>query len=212
MPVGDNCNIALFDMDGTLFDYDYTMRTWLKKLASPGEGINWDDPSLDPHAIGDAARPWVQARIDMIRNTPGWWRDLPKLQLGWDLHRVAKGLGFDVHILTKGPSSRPHAWQEKVECLRKHFDPKEITIHITEQKAGRYGRVLVDDYPDYVQQWLEHRKRGLVIMPKNKSNENFNHPNVIHYDGSAASLDKCTTALAAAFERKSKQHWKDLLG
>jgi len=34
MPIGNNCNICLFDMDGTLFDYDKQLREDMKCMAA----------------------------------------------------------------------------------------------------------------------------------------------------------------------------------
>lgn len=47
-----------------------------------------------------------------------------------------------------------------------------------------YGALLVDDWPDYIESWLKHRPRGLVIMPASDLNASFTHPSVVRYDGS----------------------------
>ena len=61
---------------------------------------------------------------------------------------------------------------------------KDIDITITRDKSLVYGKVLVDDYPAYAERWLKHRSRGLVIMPANKDNREYKHPQVIRFDGS----------------------------
>lgn len=76
-------------------------------------------------------------------------------------------------------------------------------------KGGTYGRVLVDDYPKYVKDWLKHRPRGLVIMPAHSYNEGFTHPNVIRHDGTNNNLVRMY--LQAAYDRKPSQHWHELL-
>lgn len=201
--------IALFDMDGTLFDYETTLRKDLLRLASPTERVYFEDPNCD---LWDESKEWLKARIDLIKNQPGWWRDLPILTGGLVLWEEAKGIGFLCKILTKGPRSRSHAWAEKVECIDHHLG-QEAEIDIVggycRPKAGTYGRVLVDDYPQYMEGWLENRPRGLGIMPVHKYNESFSHENVIKYDG--YNIEEVATAMNAAFNRPSNQHWRDYL-
>jgi len=201
--------LALFDMDGTLFDYDGQMKKDLIALASYNEF-----PSTTAIQDGDLwkltkVHPHLGARIELIRKQPGWWRDLPKFQLGWDVYQVAEDLGFCTKILTKGPRSKSVAWAEKVECIDRHFGESVPIDIVGKDKKGTYGRVLVDDYPEYVLGWLKYRKRGLAILPKQPVNEGFEHPNAIVYDGN--NLHKVIDALTAAYNRESKQHWKDLL-
>jgi hypothetical protein len=47
-----------------------------------------------------------------------------------------------------------------------------------------YGKVLVDDWPDYFLPWLEVRPRGLVIAIKHPHNAHVEHPRLVIYDGS----------------------------
>lgn len=191
-------NICLIDMDGTLFDYEGQLHIDLRKLMSPGE--------IEPEGLWDDTNGYLKARIDLIKSVPGWWRNLPKLKLGWDIYYLAVELGFDCHILTKGPSSKPHVWTEKVECVRMHFGDAVSLDIVGKDKSARYGRVLVDDYPPYAAGWLQHRPRGLVIMPASSTNESFVHPNVIHYNGE--NLQEVRDALVAVLHRKSGEHWK----
>ena len=69
--------------------------------------------------------------------------------------------------------------------FQKHVRPKapEAKITITQDKGLFYGTFLVDDWPEYIERWLEHRPRGLVIMPAHSWNQNFQHSQVIRYDG-----------------------------
>jgi 5'-nucleotidase len=184
--------VGLFDMDGTLFDYDGQLRCDLEKLMSPGEVM--------PDNIFDEKLPWLKARMDLIKSQPGWWRKLPIFRLGWDVLYVADKLGFDCHILTKGPWSKPQAWAEKVECIQYHFNGSIGIDIVGESKGGRYGRFLVDDYPPYVEDWLKHRPRGLVIMPAHDYNKSFTHQRVIRYDGS--NLNQVQEALVIVKNRK----------
>lgn len=191
--------IALFDMDGTLFDLDARMLEELNKMRSPYE------PEIT-NPFEDLE--WMENRRRAIKRVSGFWRSLPKYQPGWDVLEIAKEIGFDIHILTKGPSSKGMgiAWMEKMECIRDHFG-KEVTLHVSEDKSVTYGRVLCDDFENYVMGWLHWRCRGLAIMPAHKHNEHVNHPNVIRYDGT--NLKEVRKALQAAFDREAKQHWRD---
>ena len=56
-------------------------------------------------------------------------------------------------------------------------------------------RWLTLNFIPYTESWLKHRKRGLVIMPANKSNEGYNHSNVIRYDGSKSNLAEVEKAM-----------------
>jgi hypothetical protein len=167
-------NVALFDMDGTLCDYTGQLSKDLKKLRSPGE----------PEFLGESweATDYIKRRIDMIRASQAWWENLPKLQLGWDILTVAQELRYRVMVLTQGPKRNPAAWAGKKIWIDKNLG-QDVDVTITRDKGLVYGKVLVDDFPEYIERWLKWRKNGLVIMPANKSNENYAHKQVIRYDG-----------------------------
>lgn len=199
---------ALVDMDGTLFDHDGALRRDMLAIASPQEKeflktvTNFHDLEGQEH---------YSNRIELIRKQPGWWVNLEKLEIGFTILEMIQDIGFCTKILTKGPKpwKNPGAWSEKAMCIHKHFgDTMNIDI-VGRDKGGTYGRVLVDDYPKYLTDWLKHRQRGLAIMPAHPYNEGFTHPNVIRYDG--MNYDEVRKALQAAYDRASAQHWKDLL-
>lgn len=194
--------IALFDMDGTLFNYQDRMKEELEKMRGPTEPPI-DDPFED--------QTHLEFRRKAIKRVPGFWKSLPRYQPGWDVLEMAKEIGFQIHILTKGPSSVGIAWMEKMECIKEHFKGEDVTLHVTEDKSVTYGRVLVDDFEDYVTGWLHWRCRGLAIMPEHPYNKDFKHPNVVHYYGGDMNKQEVRQALQAAFEREAKQHWRDCL-
>lgn len=166
--------VALVDMDGTLCDYNGTMERALAELASPA------DPTRPPEEDHDEP-PWLRARISLVRRQPGWWRGLPRLERGFEILAELQALRFEVHILTKGPAGAPIAWTEKLEWCQEHVPGAPVTI--TMDKGLVYGKVLVDDYPPYIERWLEWRPRGRVIMPAQPWNRGYQRERVLRYDG-----------------------------
>jgi len=179
--------IALFDMDGTLADYDKKLKADLRRIASPG-----DSPV---EAIYGNLPSHIESRRHMITSQAGWWLGLEPFRLGWDVFEVVKDLGFRIVVLTKGPSSKPSAWTEKVQWCDKHLKGMIEGVTITHDKGLVYGKVLVDDFPAYIERWLEWRPRGLAIMPAHDHNEGFAHPNMVRYDGT--NLDEVRERLLA---------------
>lgn len=166
--------IALFDLDGTLADYDNRMSRDLRRLQERGEIC------YSPHDR-DAPK-YFGTRLDLIKSQSGWWLKLPKLKLGFDLLHAAINLGFQVQILTMGPHNTPSAWMEKVLWCHKHIG-KFVKVTVTEDKSLVYGKILIDDTPDYLTGWLKLHPEGWGIMPANNANAQFHHPRVIRYDG-----------------------------
>lgn len=169
-------NIALFDMDGTLCDYDRGLFEELEKMRHPSEPVY----SLP---VRDDAPAYIKNRANLIRASEKWWENLPKLKLGWDILDAAKSLEFRIMVLTQGPRSNPSAWSGKKRWIDKNLG-EDVDITITRDKGLVYGKILVDDYPGYIEKWLVWRKRGLVIMPANDANKDYKNPQVIRYDGS----------------------------
>jgi len=187
-------DIALFDMDGSLADYDGSLIRDLEELRSPGE------PPLTGQSMWELAKQeYIAARMRLIKSQPGWWLGLTPIPMGMQILELCRRSGFDIHILTKGPKRLPNAWEEKVQWCQRHVS-EEVDIHITSDKGLVYGKLLYDDYPDYMLRWLRHRPRGLGIMPVTPHNGDFAHPNVVKWDGT--NLAEVTRAIAAAKARK----------
>jgi 5'-nucleotidase len=178
-------DIGLFDMDGSLADFDGALRRDLERMRAPQEppiGADlWDD--TPPH---------LEERMRLIRSSPGWWRSLPAIEAGFVVYRLAQELGFNNQILTKGPKRFATAWQEKLEWCQRYFGD-DIDVHVVSDKRVVYGKFLYDDYPGYMLRWLRHRPRGLGIMPATEANQDFRHPNVLRWDGT--NLDAVRRAL-----------------
>jgi 5'-nucleotidase len=186
-------NIMLFDMDGSLFDYDSALIEALNKMRHPSE------PEIEGNLWDLEKAPYLKARMDAVKSVPGWWKALKPIENGVKILKLAQELGFDCQILTKGPKTKSIAWMEKLECCQEHFGDC-IDVHVVSDKGGFYGKVLYDDFTDYMLKWLRHRPRGLGIMPVTAQNKNFHHPQVIKWDGT--NYEEVKTAMQFAFDRK----------
>ncbi len=158
--------IALIDMDGTIADYHKSMMWYLKAMAAPSENnpIEFDN------------REHMKYRRSFVKQMPGFWENLEPIEDGFRVVDIMREIGYSLNILTKGPYKSLNAWTEKAKWCHKHVDDANITI--TEDKGLVYGRVLFDDWPEYITRWLEWRPRGQVLMLEHYWNIGFKHPNV----------------------------------
>lgn len=168
--------VALIDLDGTLANFDFALEREMGKLRSPYE------PPMDPAVSHDDEPDWLRARRDLIKRTPGFWRTLPKIDVGFEVLDVIRSLGFRLVVLSNGPAKIPAAWAEKVSWCREHVPDADVTVG--RDKGLVYGRVLFDDWPPYIERWLRWRPRGLVIMLDHPHNQAFQgDPRVLRYTG-----------------------------
>jgi 5'-nucleotidase len=174
-PIKSHEKIALFDLDGTLCDYEKSLIGMLNAIISPHEGRFCAVPR-------DDAPQYLRTRMNLIRASAEWWANLPRFKLGFDIWGYIGSLGFRRMVLTAGPKRNANAWAGKKLWIDKNLGiDTEVTI--TRDKGLVYGKILVDDWPDYIKRWLEWRPRGLVIMPASNSNCDFAHPQVVRYTG-----------------------------
>lgn len=167
--------VALIDLDGTLADFDGAMQRDYQKIASPSADLEYE---LDPD--NEDRHEHIQVRKRLIKRQPNWWFELEPLTAGFQVVDMLRQLEFRLHVLTRGPKNLPSAWEQKVRWVRHYLTDASVTI--TLDKALVYGRVLVDDWPDYITPWLEHRPRGLVVMPAQRWNVSFpEHSQVVRY-------------------------------
>lgn len=164
--------VALFDLDGTLADYDGALDRDLHSVLPPGFADSWRS---------NQELPYMKNLIRLIRSQPGWWTRLKKLDDGFKLLELLESKNFNINILTKGPYNHPNSWSEKVVWCRENVPNAQIII--SENKSLVYGKILVDDWPPYVEGWLKHRRRGLVILPDRPWNSGLEHPQVVRYKG-----------------------------
>lgn len=183
--------IALIDLDGTVADYDSAMTNAMDRLRAPGEPVwtGWVD-DVPPH---------IKARQALIKSQPGFWRNLPRLDLGFHIVEELRHLGFTLHVLTKGPRASKNAWTEKAEWCEAHLPDAAITV--SQDKSLVYGRVLVDDFPPYFQSWLRVRPRGLVVCVAHPWNMGFSSEQVFRYDGT--NREELHEKLRHAYDRPS---------
>ena len=174
--------IGLVDLDGTLVNFDAAMVAQLNELASP------DETQISFENAYDESKPWIKARRELIKNQPGFWKNLPNIPDGFHVLNLMKEVGFQLHVLTKGPYKNSAAWSEKFSWVRENLPDTPLTI--SEDKGMVYGRVLFDDWPAYINNWLEWRVRGLVIMLDQPWNQGFKHKNVFRYIKYQEIIDK----------------------
>jgi len=170
-------NIALFDMDGTLCDFEGALRDHLA-LLNRGGPVDYLDPEVPVFTNEHESALAAQRRL--IMRLPGFWNSFEPIPAGLALLDAAKEMGFNCHILTKGPSYATRAWMEKIEWCQKYVPDTPVTV--TQDKGIVYGRILVDDYSTYMSRWLEWRPRGLGLMADVRENHNFEHPQVFKYN------------------------------
>lgn len=187
--------IVLFDMDGTLCDFEGGLLASMLKLKSPDEPI---------HFKRDKEPEFIKARERLIKSSVQWWANLDEFSLGMDIWYIVHRMGLRKMILTQGPRNNANALAGKKLWIDEHLG-SDVEFTMTRDKGLVYGNILVDDWPEYIERWLKWRKRGLVIMPAGKHNVNFFHPQVIRYDGN--NRDEIESAIKEKVEnilKKSK--------
>jgi hypothetical protein len=189
-------NIGLFDMDGSLADYEGQLEKDLSKLLNAEDLKRFRELGMWK---ADEEEPF-KSLIRLLKKQPCWWRSLPVLDSGMKIFTIAEQIGFTNHVLTKGPKRYPRAWKEKVEWCQAHLG-ESIDVHITANKGMVYGKFLYDDYPSYMDTWLEARPRGLGIMPVNKTNKDYYHSRCIKWDGT--NYNEVKEALEKCYYRKN---------
>lgn len=189
-------DVALFDMDSSLCDYSASLVAALRHIQSPLEPVVTEENLW----FQDQA-PHMEARMNLIKSQPGFWLNLAPIQAGLDIVDWCSRFGFHIAILTKGPRRHSLAWSEKLQWCQRCIG-EDVDVTVTFDKSRVYGKVLYDDYPEYMVSWLKHRPRALGIMPVTPGNKGFSHPNVVIYRG-IEDMEKVVKALRKAKERKS---------
>lgn len=167
--------IALIDMDGTIADFDSGLREGLLPLVSPWESGSLVDYGNLPH--GEDAPPWLEARMNLVKRQPGFWRNLRRIEDGFKVLEMIVEAGFETSILTKAPRTNHPSRAEKAEWCEEHVPDLPVTV--CHDKSLVYGRILFDDYPPFATAWLKHRPNGTVLMLDGPSNQGFSNPQVV---------------------------------
>jgi hypothetical protein len=140
--------IALFDLGGTLCDCTERLRDGMSEFeAESRERLEQD----------------LEVRRRLVMGQPGFWCDLPRLPLGFELLEMVQQAGLDVFITTKGPSDAPQVWADKVTWCRRHIPG--LPVVVTEDKSVVYGDLLVDDWFPYVEAWQRRWSAGHAVLP-----------------------------------------------
>lgn len=169
--------VANIDLDGTVANFNKGMLTILNETRNPIE------PEYTSKELDNPA-PWLEARMWYIKRHPGFWRNLEPIPLGLKVVKLIENAGFHLNVLTKGPKKTTSAWTEKADWAAIHLPDAHVTV--TTDKGLVYGKVLFDDWPDYITRWLEWRPRGLVLMLDHPWNQGFEHQNVIRITGESS--------------------------
>jgi 5'(3')-deoxyribonucleotidase len=180
--------VALVDMDGTLCDFRGALDRDVARVMN-GRGAAVKVPACV-----------VQEVEYLIRGQAGWYRNLKPLPLGFEIVRMLQEIGFRIMIMTKSSKESKNAWSEKVAWIAEHLPEADVTV--TQDKSLVYGRVLVDDYPSHFLKWMEHRPRGIVVMPLQAWNKDTSKRPHLHTVASRDDLKVLRPVLEAAFERK----------
>lgn len=173
--------IALIDIDDTLAAFTASMRAALEKIRSPGEPP-WSERYEDDEPA------WLEQRMRLIKSQPGFWRELPTIPIGMQVYDLLGRLRYRRMILTKGPKTNTPAWTEKADWCARHVPAAGLLVVRSDADDGPhkglvYAKVLFDDHPPYIMQWLKWRPRGHVILLDNPTNRWFSHPNVLRVFG-----------------------------
>jgi 5'(3')-deoxyribonucleotidase len=192
--------IALFDLDNSLADYDSSMSRDLMSLMSQCE-IESNQPNFWRLSRQPAH---IRNRMSLIKNQPGWWLNLDRIEAGFEVLQMALDIGYNVQILTKGPVSHPTAWKEKLEWCQNQPELKGVPVHIVSDKSIVCGDVLYDDYPEYLAAWLTARSTSVGIMPVNPYNCHYKHDRMHKWQIDAADArQNMQFLLEEVYSRKS---------
>jgi 5'-nucleotidase len=157
-------NVALVDMDGTLCEFRPKLDADLARILGP------ERSKVSPKTIEQVEY--------AIRSRKGWYASLKPIALGFRIVRMLEEIGFRIVIMTKSSKEAKNAWSEKVEWISEWLP--HVDMIVTQDKGLVYGKLLVDDYPGHFFRWLEHRPRGVVIMPQQPWNKEVSGTKNIH--------------------------------
>ena len=190
--------VVLFDMDGTLCDYAGGLAKSFNEIRC---GTEKRYKSSD-FGFQKGMPKWMKSRRNFITANGDWWLDLKPLELGIKLFEIAGSIGFRRVICTKGPFDKPHAWSNKMIWCRKQLSIySDVSVTITEDKSLVYGAILVDDWPEYILPWLQVRPRGMVLLPNQPWNQNFEHERVCRLTKSPKSMSDAIEVLKRSYRR-----------
>jgi len=167
--------LVLLDLDGTLADYDAAMISGLASLMSSEEVF------IDRSGIGfqrDIVPTYMQERERMVRSMPGFYRHLKPIPLGFFVYSVLRDLGYNFHVASKAPRHNTAiASMEKIQWCEEYLPGIPVTI--SGDKSILRGDILFDDWPGYIEPWLQANSNGLAIVPDSPWNKKFHHSRIL---------------------------------
>jgi 5'(3')-deoxyribonucleotidase len=178
-------DVALVDMDGTLCQFREQLDADLARV------LGKDMETMSPQAIRQVEF--------LIRGQAGWYRNLKPIPFGFAIVRLLQAIGFRIMIMTRGSKEAKNAWSEKAAWIAEHLPEADVTV--TQDKSLVYGKVIVDDTPAHFLPWMEHRPRGLVVMPVQPWNRNMAKKDNLFPVSNAQELQAIEPMLRKAFER-----------
>ena len=168
--------LALVDLDGTLADYDSAMTMGMLALASPDEIFS---EAINLPGVSRTTLPaYLQERERVVRSLPGFYGGLSPIPSGFAVMKALEAYGYTIHIATKAPvHNTAIAVKEKIEWCGIFLPGYKVTV--CADKGFLIGDILFDDWPGYMDSWLENNPNGFGIMPSRRWNSDFSHPRCI---------------------------------
>lgn len=159
--------VALIDLDDTMVALSDRIREEIDKIAHK------DELTLDKYSRDSSL---FNRRWQLIKSQPNFWSTLPPIKTGFAVYNEIRAAGFATHVLTHCPRKTYSAWAGKAQWCDVNLPNVDITI--TRNKSLTHAALLFDDWPEYMQTWLDAQRRSYGIMLAHPHNTGFQHPRV----------------------------------
>jgi 5'(3')-deoxyribonucleotidase len=149
----------LLDCDGVLADFTggalRVVRDVTKRHYNEVDVTTWEvlDSIFTKHPDDLRKREECEKRF----NQEGFVSDLNPLPGSIQAVREMLDAGVDLHIVTSALHSSPTWVYERTCWLKKWYGIDKKRVHYTHTKYIIDGDLLVDDKPEHIKAWIEHR-------------------------------------------------------